>query len=562
MTTTLKLVTATPPRPVLTIVKALELDSVVVPKSGRSSKPRRASGPKGSPQALSAHGSVQEGGRNNVLTSHAGSLRRRGMSDAAIEAALQAENLAKCKPPLDPIEVSTIAASILRYPAASSDDVLKSLTDTGNAARFGRRYPDQVKYVFGLGWVVWDDLRWKRDGTAQIMELAKQVARDIYKEGEALDDDDARVAIARHAKASHQAPRLKAMLELALSLPALVTEAKLLDAHDMLLGVANGVVNLKTGKLQPARREDLMTRHSPVEFDPKAKCPLFEMFIDQVTGGDKAIARYLQRVVGYALSGATSEQCLFFLYGNGANGKSVFLNVVKALLGSELAKQTAAETLMAKRSSQTNDLASLHSVRAAIANEVEDGTQLAEALVKQMTGGDAVKARFHYQEFFEFVPKFKLFIAGNHKPIIHGRDNGIWRRIRLIPFEVTFAAGQQDRHLLENLRSELPGILNWAIKGCRDWQKMGLATPKVVADAVDGYRQEMDIIGQWVEDERFEKGPRFETKAGEAYQSYKFWCERNGYRPMAAGTFGRDFGGRYHKAKRKDGNYYIGIKVV
>ena len=335
----------------------------------------------------------------------------------------------------------------------------------------------------------------------------------------------------------------------------------LLDAHDMLLGVANVVVNLRTGKWQDASRRELLTRHSPALFDARASCPQFNTFIDQVTGGNKQLAQYLQRVVGYSLSGSTSEQCLFFMYGSGANGKSVFLNVVKELMGAALAKQTATETLMAKRTSQTNDIARLHSVRVAIANEVEDGTLLAESLVKQMTGGEAMTARFHYQEFFEFVPKFKLFIAGNHKPIVHGRDNGIWRRIRLIPFEVTFSPAQQDRRLLDKLRAELPGILNWAIKGCSAWQTSGLATPRVVADAVESYRNEMDIVGQWIA-ESGTIGKGLECKAGEAYQSYRHWSERNGYKVMAAGTFGRDFALRYTKVKRKDGNHFLGIKIA
>ena len=557
MATALKLVTTNKSRPVLAIVKALQLDRIKMATKGKFT--RGATSKVGPQAATSNDSSIREGGRNNTLLSLGGAMRRKGMSQVAIEAALQAENQAHCKPPLEPEEVSAIAASIMRYPAANADDVLKSLTDAGNAARFGGRYANQVKYVFGLGWAIWDGLRWKRDETDQIIELAKTLARDIYKEGEALDDS-ARVWVAKHGKSSQQAPKLKAMLDLARSLTELVTQAELLDAHDMLLGVANGVVNLKTGKLQTARREDLMTRHCPVVFDAKANCPQFDAFINQVTGADKTLAGYLQRVVGYSLSGWTTEQCLFFLYGNGANGKSTFLNVLKELLGADFAKQTPSETLMAKRSGATNDLARLQSVRVVIANEIEDGSLLAESLVKQMTGGEALTARFHYREFFELVPKFKLFIAGNHKPMIRGRDNGIWRRIRLVPFEVTIPPGQQDKHLQEKLRAELPGILNWAIKGCGIWQKSGLAAPKVVTDAVDSYREEMDIIGHWVA-ECCTVGAGLESKAGGAYQSYKFWSDQNGYKPMAAGTFGRDFAVRFNKVKRKDGNYFLDIKV-
>jgi len=561
MTTRLKLVPPVPPvtpRPYLTIVKALHLDSIQIPEKGKSSSDSRKPGDGQAP--ASNDGSISESSRNNTLTSMAGTMRRKGMVEPAIEAALQAQNLAHCQPPLDPDEVSRIAASIMRYPAASGGDVLKSLTDTGNAARFGNRHKGQVIYVSGRGWMIWDDLRWLRDRVAKIMELAKQLARDIYQEAETLDDDAVRVAVAKHARSSQQAPRLKATLELAQSLPELVTEAHLLDSHDMLLGVANGVVNLKTGKLQAARREDLMTNHSPVAHDATAQCPQFTAFIDQVTGGDKTLAQYLQRVVGYSLTGLTVEQCLLFLYGNGANGKSTFLNLVRELLGTELASQTPSETLMARRSTSTNDIARLQGVRVVIANEIEDGSLLAESLVKQMTGGEALTAKFHYLEYFEFTPKFKLFIAGNHKPMIRGRDNGIWRRIRLIPFEVTIPPEKRDRHLQEKLHAELPGILNWAIKGCLDWQESGLAAPKVVTNAVDSYREEMDVIGQWMQDCCM-VAANLECKAGDAYQSYKIWAEQNGYKPMAAGTFSRDFKCRFKKVERSSGNYFEGIKI-
>ncbi|MDR3453019.1 MAG: phage/plasmid primase, P4 family [Rhodoferax sp.] len=563
MATVLPLVTQSPPstaknRSFLSIVKALQLDDIQVPEKNKA---RRDSSPNAIPQAQASNDcGIPESGRNNTLTNLAGAMRRKGMSEAAINAALQAENLARCRPPLDLNEVSGIAASIMRYPKSNTEDVLKSLNDAGNAIRFGRRYQCEILYVYGLGWVIWDHLCWRRDRVGKIMESAKQVARDIYQEGEALDDDDARIEVARHARSSQQAPRLKATLELAQSLPELVTEIHLLDAHDMLLGVGNGVINLKMGKLQPARREDLMTRHIPVAYDATAQCPQFEAFIGQVTGGDKTLAQYLQRVVGYSLTGRTYEQCIFFLYGNGANGKSTFLNLVKELLGTELASQTPSETLMAKRSTSTNDIARLQGVRVVIANEIEDGSLLAESLVKQMTGGEALTAKFHYQEYFEFTPKFKLFIAGNHKPMIRGRDNGIWRRIRLIPFEVTIPPQQRDKHLQEKLRTELPGILNWAIKGCLDWQNAGLTEPTVVTNAVTSYREEMDVIGQWMQD-CCTVAANLECKSGNAYQSYKIWAEQNGYKPMAAGTFSRDFAYRFKRVKRNDGNYFEGIKI-
>ena len=485
--------------------------------------------------------------------------RRKGTSEGAILAALLAENAVKCGPPLDEAEVATIAASIMRYPASDTGDIVQTLNDTGNARRFEQRHASQVLYAPGMGWFIWDGLRWHRDGVGKITELAKEVGASIYTSAASAADDHVRTQLASHAKASLQAPRLKAMVELSQSIPVLSARTIDLDAHDMLLGVANGVLNLRTGKLQAADQKLRMTRHSPVAFDAKASCPVFEQFLNQVTGGKAELQKYLQRVVGYSLTGETKEQCLFFLHGSGSNGKSTFLNVLKDLVGGDLACQTPSETLMVKRNQATNDIARLQSVRAVIANEIEEGSLLAESLVKQMTGGEKLTARFHYQEFFEFDPKFKLFIAGNHKPVIRGRDNGIWRRIRLIPFEVSIPKAQQDKDLQRKLTAELPGILNWALKGCKSWQKTGLSEPTVITEAVDAYREDMDIFKAWLAD-RCDISPSFDCRAQDAYRSYKVWSEDNGYRPMAAGNFGRDLAAQFKRVPRKDGNYYLGLK--
>lgn len=492
------------------------------------------------------------------MTSLAGSMRRKGMGEAAILAALQAENIDKFDPPLDAAEVSAIAASIMRYPASSPDDITQSLNDAGNAVRFGARHNGEAIYVPGLGWYLWDGLRWCRDGISKVMELAKEVARSIFKEAAVVGDDGLQKLVLKHATSSLKAANLEAALKLARSLPELVVTADQLDNHDMLLGVGNGAVNLRTGKLEPVQRDQLITRHSPVIFDAKATCPQFLVFLDQVTAGDQALIGYLQRVTGYTLTGMTVEQCLFFLYGEGNNGKSVFLNILKEVLGNDLACQTPAETLMVKKSGGTNDIARLQNVRAVIANEIEDGSLLAESLVKQMTGGEVMSVRFLFQEFFQFMPRFKLFIAGNHKPTIRGRDIGIWRRIRLIPFVVTIPKAQRDKHLQAKLRTELPGILNWAIKGCKDWQKSGLGEPLVVTQAVNEYRQEMDLLGAWIAD-CCDLGPAKEWKSREAYGNYKGWAEGGGYRPLSESVFSRELVMIYKKAKRNDGNYFLGM---
>lgn len=551
---TLQVAPAPQPRPYVSIVQGLELEAIQRFAKSKPTKVRKTKAANADYLEV-----IQESGRNNALTSLAGSMRRRGMSEASIEAALQTENTIKCVPPLDPSEVSSIAKSIANYAPQSNNRIQESLHDAGNAARFAAKHQNEVRYSPGLGWLIWDGLRWKRDSVAQIMEMAKGVANDIYSEGELVADNDLRVAFAKHARSSHSKPRLDSMIELAKSIPEIAVPVSQLDSDDLLLGVANGVVDLRSGKLRQANPSDLITRHSPVAFDKAAKAPTFMVFLDTVTRGNQQLARYLQQVAGYCLTGLTSEQCIFFFYGDGANGKSTFLNVLKQLLGGDLAAQTPTETLMLKRSQATNDLARLRDIRLVLANEIEDGTTLAESLVKQITGGDAVTARFHYQEFFEYQPKFKLMMAGNHKPIIRGRDNGIWRRIRLIPFEANIPPNQRDKNLSAKLHAELPGILNWALKGYRDLQKNGaLKTPAYVEKAVEDYRKEMDLLEAWTS-ACCAVGPSLEWKSSEAYSNYKYWAEQNGYRPMTAGVFSRDLEANYTKVKRKDANYFVGI---
>ena len=549
------------PRPFLSIVKDLALNQVTLASSGKSSKTQRTSSTRTAVMHVAINDSmILESGRNNALLSMAGAMRRKGMTETAIAAALHAENQARCVPPLDPQEVEGIARSIGRYEQSNADEVQRSLSDTGNANRFGQALAGRVIFVAGQGWMIWDGQKWVRDEQEFIMELAKQLVRGIYQEGEGLQDNDLRNAIHKHAKSSQQLPRLKAMTTLAQSMPEVVTPSSALDAHEMLIGVANGVVDLRSGKLKPNEPELRISRHSPVVFDADAECPLFMSFLDQITAGQKPLIRYLQRVVGYSLTGKTGEQCLFFLFGMGANGKSTFLNVMRELLGGDLSRQIASETLMVRRTNATNDIARLAGVRVVIANEVEDGSPLSESLVKAITGGDIMTARFLYHEHFEFIPKFKLFIAGNHKPTIRGRDNGIWRRIRLIPFTVTIPPEQRDKDLLTKLRSELPGILNWAIKGCQAWQKGGLNEPPLVTEAVKDYRDEMDLIKQWI-DARCAVGTALEVKSRAAYMDYSEWAKAGGYHPLSESVFSRELEQEFRKVKRNDGNYFIGIRV-
>jgi putative DNA primase/helicase len=421
--------------------------------------------------------------------------------------------------------------------------------------------------------LIWDGHRWCKDGTHHIVELAKTTAKGIYSEAANCTDADLAKNLAKHAGKSLDVGRIDAMVKLARSDPRIVERPAHLDRQDELLGVANGVIDLRNGTLRSARPEDLITRHSPVSFDAKAECPTWWRFLNRVMRNTHTYSRdkrkrrqlvaYLQRVVGYALSGRTDEQVLFFLFGFGANGKTTFLKVMEDLFGSELSCQLPYDALVARKQprSASNDIARLDGMRAVFTSEVEDGTFLAESLVKQLTGSDTITARFLYGEFFDFEPRFKLFIAGNHKPVIRGDDLGIWRRLQLVPFEVTIPEAERDTRLLEKLRLELPGILNWALRGFRTWRKDGLSPPPAIIKAGKEYREEMDILGDWIA-ERCVVGPGLSIGASGAYQSYSEWAKENGYKPMGSKSFYRKLAERFPRQRHARGNVYTGLDAL
>jgi putative DNA primase/helicase len=505
----------------------------------------------------------ETGSRNNTLASLAGSMRRRGMPSAAIEAALLATNLEQCNPPLPDDEVRGIASSIARYAPGIPNEVLRTLNDAGNAYRFAKQWGDEVRYVpERREWLIWKEPHWQLDAVGAVMEMAKQVAFDIYREGDHVNETDVRNKIVQHSNVSLQAPRLEAMLKLAKSVPQLVVPISKLDANPWVLGVENGTIDLRNGKLIPANREDYITKVAPVAFDAAAECPMFVRFISDIMGDKQELVAYLQRVLGYMLTGSISEQRLFFLYGTGANGKSTLLNVCKSILGEELCRQTPVETIMARSnksgSGPTPDLACLKNARAVMTTEIDEGSFLSESLVKQMTGGDPIAARHLYGSPFEFVPWFKLFVAGNHKPVIRGGDEGIWRRIDMIPFTTTIAPEARDPRLGDKLRTEIPGILNWAIAGCLQWQERGLDSPAAVLEAVAEYKEDMDILGQWLE-ACCDVGPDFILPSSGAYSQYRFWADDVGLKRWSHVVFGRKLKERFACRRDAPGVVYTGV---
>jgi len=515
------------------------------------------------PTAANQPSAIAPGSRNNTLTSLAGSLRRLGLNQEQMSAVLGSTNQVMTSDPLDAAEVESIATSVARYEPSNPGAILQTCTDTGNADRFARKWCHNVRFVpEWRQWLMWDGMRWRVDGIQQVVELAKTTAREILLESAAVADQKLQLALATHAFGSQKLERLRAMVKLAESIPELIVRSTDLDKDRMLLGVRNGTLDLKTGALRPSEQNDYMTRQCPVTFDADAKCPTFLKFLATVTAQDQELIDYIQRAMGYCLTGDTTEQCLFFFYGSGANGKSTLLNVIKELLGPDYCRQTPADTLMVKTKGggATNDIARLEGVRVALSNEVEEGSRLGETMVKQLTGNDPVAARYLYKEFFEYIPQFKLIIAGNHQPVIRGADEGIWRRLHLVPFTVTIPLSERDHKLADKLRAELPGIINFAVAGCRQWQTEKLAPPAVIQDAVAEYKAEMDVLGQWIE-ENCTLAPEHTVSASTAYDDYKRWALANGYFPLSANTFGRRLKEKHPRKRTNAGAFYTGLRT-
>ncbi len=371
----------------------------------------------------------------------------------------------------------------------------------------------------------------------------------------------AAAATAKWAKKSEGDPRMSAILSIARSEPGIPVLPDALDRDPMLLNCKNGTLDLRTGELRPHRREDLITKCVSVEYDPTAECRVWLAFLDKIMGGKSDMVAFLQRAVGYSLTGSIREQCLFLLHGTGSNGKSTYLEVLRELLA-DYCEQTDFATFLEKKNDQIrNDVARLRGARFVSAVEVAEARRLDEALIKSVTGGDTVTARFLYGEFFEFVPAFKLWLAANHKPVIRGTDHAIWRRVRLVPFTVTIPDEEQDKDLPAKLKAELPGILRWAVEGCLAWQRDGLRPPEEVIKATASYREENDIVGQFVTENCIvSSGSKATAKA--LYAAYVAWADANGERPMTQNAFGRRLAERGFERKKSGGIWWHGIELL
>lgn len=380
------------------------------------------------------------------------------------------------------------------------------MTDLGNAERLVYRHGDDIRYCNSQKtWFIWDGCRWKADDTAEIMRRAKHTVRKMLLEAEQIQDSDDREKAMKWILQSESEFRLKAMVNLAGSEEGIASTVDDFDQSHWLLNVKNGTIDLRTGNLLDHDRNNMMTKLAPVEWQGlSAKLPLWEQFLDDATDGDKDLQTFLQRAVGYSLTGDASEEVLFFVHGPGAAGKSTFMEAIRGVL-SDYSNTADFETFIKRNGTggPRNDIARLAGSRLVASVEVDEGKALAEGLIKSITGGEKVSARFLYKEAFEFLPTFKLWLVANDTPDVKSSDAAMWRRILRVPFDHVVPKSKRDPKLKAQLRDPDvagPGILAWAVQGCLDWQKNGLQIPTAVTRATEEYRAEMNPLSEFVTD--------------------------------------------------------------
>jgi putative DNA primase/helicase len=415
-------------------------------------------------------------------------------------------------------------------------------SDTGNAALFAHRYKDTVLFDHKQQrWLIWDTgkSRWTQDKTDQVREFAKRSGQIRFNVAGKLPNGtdherDEQKREARWAIDSQSLYRIDAALELAKSVAPIADTGEHWDADPWLFGVANGIVDLQTGTLKQATQQDRITKFSPVVFDSDADCLRFKQFLGEVFEGDSELTRYVQRAVGYSLTGSTREQCLFACYGKGSNGKTTFLEIVFYIMG-DYGVDLPFSTLETKKYA-IGEGVNLPGARFAKSVETREGRQLDEARIKSWTGGDTISIRPMYHNGFSFQPTHKLWLAFNHKPVIRDDSDAMWRRIRLIPFLHTFDSAHADKGLLEKLKAEASGILNWAVAGCLAWQGGGLRTPAAVERSTSEYEAESDPLAPFFED-CCEADEAFTVPKGELWNAYQDWCRVNRERPVSRKAF-------------------------
>lgn len=442
------------------------------------------------------------------------------------------------------------------------------MTDTGNAHRLYDKFGSVIKYSYNRKkWYYWTGKLWQIDESGEIKKLADDICEDLKKEAFLEQDEDVQEKAFKFAKKTAGSHNKEAMIKECQHLFDIPAAPEDFDAYNDYLNCQNGIVNLRNGELMPHDANFMMSKICNSDYDSSGKKPeKWLQFLDDITNGNKELQEYIQRSVGYSISGSTQEQCAYFLYGIGNNGKSTFLDTLADLLGNYSSNAQPETLMMNSKSGNTganSDIARLKSARFVTSEEPTEGVRLNEGLIKQLTGGSKITCRFLYGDEFEYTPEFKIWIATNHKPVIRGTDVGIWRRIKLIPFEVNISADKVDKNLKYKLRDEFPQILHWAVEGCMKWKKYGLQEPDCVAEATKDYRKEMDLIAGFVEQCLvIDYDGNCKILGSELFALYSKWAKANHEWEMSANRFGREIAKKLpEKGRSAKGVFYPNVKM-
>lgn len=551
---------------------------------------------------------INQGKRNETLARLAGGMRRVGWSEAAILAALLNENAANCSPPLEEKEVKAIAHSIARYaPEPPKEPVqyqngtsptgdpqpetqeapethalpLTPYSDVFNAEVLILRHGDILRFCKEWhAWYIWKQTHWVKDRQDEVFDFARESVKWLGHVGVDTENDK----LMKHAVKSRADNALQNLLHQAGTMQVRRLPEQF-DRHAWLLNCPNGVLDLRTGTLLAHDPSLLLTKCTNTPYDPEAPCPLWEQFLLEIMGADltddlpedsaaqleakaearrhaEAMVTFLQRAVGYSLVGSVQEKVLLIPWGTGDNGKSTFIETISDMIGPDYSLRAPTSLFLSKReNSIPNDVAQLKGIRFAFAAETPQDRRMDESLIKDLTGGDTVSARFMRGEFFNFRPECTLWLATNHKPLTKDTGNALWNRIKLIPFTVTIPKERQDRELREKLTQEAPGILAWAVRGCLDWQKTGLQEPEDVKVATATYRAENDIIGLFVEEVCL-LDPNVRVKSSVLYEAFKKWCEENGERVPSQKSVSKSLKEKGFDLLRNNGSWFLGIGLM
>jgi putative DNA primase/helicase len=449
---------------------------------------------------------------------------------------------AKYSAPDDPPDGAAQPDEVTEVAPAFSEEYLALL--------FTKHHVGKLRYVAAWGkWLMFDGTTWKFDETLKTYTMARIICRDA---GNTLNKPSASKAIA-------SAKTCNAVVTLARSDHRHAATVDQWDRDPWLLNTPGGVVDLRTGKMRKHRIDDYMTKITAVTPDANCPIPIWRKFMKAITTGE--LQAYIRRVLGYGLTGLTIEQCLFFLYGLGGNGKGVLMNTAAGIFH-DYHKTANQETFVVTNNEQhPTELAMLRGARLVTVPETEAGKRWAESRVKTLTGGDAINARFMRQDFFEFMPQFKLVISGQHKPGLNSVNEAIRRRVNMLPFNVIVPEAERDKHLTEKLKVEWPGILAWMIEGCLEWQSIGLNPPKIVTDATEEYLKAEDRYGRWL-DECCVRDVNGWTGSTALFESWKEWADQNREYVGTRTKFSSDIRDRGFKLQgRESGNGFLGVKV-